>query len=106
MTLELGIILLLFAVTGYAGTGVALAVARGRIQGAGEHDIGMIGVGILLFGFATLCAGVLSGLGGICALGAPITWASYLFAARRLGLFAVGAGAIDTVPAEEPRPTT
>lgn len=106
MTLELGIILLLFAITGYAGAGVALAVARSRSAGAGERDIGMVGVGILLFGFATLCAAVLSGLAAVCAIGASMTWASYVFAAQRLGLFAVGAGPLGAVHTEEPRPTS
>lgn len=106
MTLELGIILLLFAATGYAGAGVALAAARARSLGAGERDVGMIGVGVLLFGFATLCAAVLSGIAGVCAVGGSITWASYLGAAQRFGLFGLRAGSLDTVPAEEARPTS
>ena len=106
MTLELGIILLLFAVLGYAGAGAAFAVARARVHAEGEHDVGMLGVGVLLCGFATLCAGVLSGLAGICALGGTITWAGYLFAGQRLRVFTVRAGPLGEVPAEEPRHTS
>ncbi|HSJ15357.1 MAG TPA: hypothetical protein VK939_13125 [Longimicrobiales bacterium] len=106
MTIELAIILLLFAAVGFAGAGAALAVASRRLHRVGERDVGMLGVGVLLFGFAMLCAGVLSGLAGICALGGPVTWASYLFTAQRLGMFEVGAGPLGEVPAEEPRHTT
>ena len=60
MTLELGIILLLFATVGFAGAGAAIALARSRALES-EHDLGMLGVAMLLLGFAALCAGVLGG---------------------------------------------
>lgn len=106
MTIELAIILLLFAMAGYGGAGASFAVARARLRSEGERDVGMLGVGVLLFGFATLCVSVLSGLAGVCAVGGAITWASYLFAARRLGMFEVGAGPLEPVPEEESRHTT
>ena len=105
MTLELGLILLLFAAIGFSGAGAALGVARARAHADGERDVGMLGVGTLLFAFATLCAAVLSGFSGVCAIGSALTWASYLFTAQRMGVFRVGCGPLDEVPAEEPRQT-
>src|SRR5690606_20100234 len=47
MTLELGIILLLFATVGFAGAGSAIALARSRALDA-DPDLGMLGVAALL----------------------------------------------------------
>jgi hypothetical protein len=106
MTLELGLILLLFAAVGYAGAGAAFAVARTRVDAEAERDFGMLGVAALLVGFATLCAAVLGGLAAVLAIGTIVTWAGYMFTAQRAGLFRVHCGSLGEVPAEEPHQRT
>lgn len=106
MTVELGFILLLFAAVGFAGAGAAFAVARSRADVDSERDLGMLGVGVLLLGFATLCAAVLGGIAAVLAIGTVVTWAGYLFTAQRAGLFQVHCGPLGDVAAEETRHTT
>lgn len=102
MTLELGLILLGFAAIGFSGAGAAVAVARSR-TGESERDLGMLGVAVLLFGFAALCAAVLGGLAAVLAIGTVVLWAGYVYAAQRSGLFQVQCGPLGEQPAEEPR---
>lgn len=105
MSIELGLILLLFAVIGYMGAGAALGVARSRDDGepGTERDLGMLGVAALLFGFATLCSAVLGGMAAILAIGAVVTWASYLYTAQRVGAFQIECGSLSSFTAEEHR---
>ena len=105
MTVELAAILLVFSTIGYGGAGAALAIAHNRAREEPERDLGMLGVATLLLGFAALCSGVLGGIPAVVAVGMPVTAASYLFTAQRLGLFQVRCGPLGEVPAEEPRHT-
>jgi len=102
MTFELAAILLLFSSIGYGGAGAALAVARSRAADERERDLGMLGVAALLLGFAVLCSAVLGGLAGVLAIGGPVTLATYLFTAQRLGVFEVLCGPLGEVPEESP----
>lgn len=108
MTFGLQLILLLFAVVGYGGTGASLAVARYRRLADGERDLGMLCVAAMLFVFGTLCTVVGAGVSGIFAFGGVVILASYLFMARQMGLFEVDAGGTppaQSEPTEEtPRP--
>lgn len=106
MTVGLKLILLLFAVVGFGGTGASLAVARYRHLCDGERDFGMICVAAMLFAFGALCAGVGTGLSGILAFGGVVMLAGYLFMARQMGLFEVDAGGsppAQSEPTEESR---
>jgi hypothetical protein len=51
MTAGLQIILLMFALVGFAGTGASMAVANSRRKVDGERDAGMLGVAAMLFIF-------------------------------------------------------
>jgi hypothetical protein len=89
----LRLILLMFALVGFAGAGVALAVARQRTLQQAERDIGMISVAAMLSGFGALCTAVATGLVGVLAFGGVAVWASYVLMAQHLGLFEVDSGA-------------
>jgi hypothetical protein len=85
------IMLLLFALVGFAGAGAALAMARYRLLGEGERDLGLGGIAAMFLAFGTLCTVAASGLFGVLAFGGVVVWASYLFMAQRLGLFRIEA---------------
>lgn len=106
MTAGLQFVLLVFAVTGFAGTGACLAVARSRFATEGAHDAGMFGVAAMLFIFGSLCSTVASGLVGIIALGGVALWIGYVVTAQRVGLFRIETGFLEAAHAEEPRQTT
>ncbi|MFW6079756.1 MAG: hypothetical protein ACODAE_09050 [Gemmatimonadota bacterium] len=107
MTVGLQIILLLFAVVGFGGTGASLAVARYRRLADGERDLGMWCVAAMLFLFGALCTGVGVGLSGILAFGGVVILVSYMFMARQMGMFEVDSGGdsppTETEPTEESR---
>lgn len=106
MTAGLHIVLLAFAIVGYAGTGASLAVARARFVNDGERDIGMFGVAGMLFMFGALCTLVGSGIAGVLALGGVALWVGYVVTAQRLGLFTVETGLFEHEHEHEPRQTT
>lgn len=89
MDAGLRVILLLFALVGFGGTGASLGVARYRQVADGERDIGMLGVALMLFIFGALCTAVAAGASGILAFGGVAMWASYVLMAQHLGLFRV-----------------
>ena len=72
MTQGLQLVLLFFALFGYAGAGASLAVARYRRLSDGERDLGMIGVAVMLLLFGALCTLVGVGASGIPAFGGVI----------------------------------
>src|SRR5690606_30581577 len=92
MSESLRIILLLFALVGYAGTGASLAVNRYRRLTEGERDVGMVGVAAMLFIFGMLCTTVGVGLAGVPAVGGVVIWASYTFMAQHMGMFTIETG--------------
>lgn len=106
MTAGLHLVLLVFAVIGFAGTGAALAVARGRYVNDGEHDAGMIGVAVMMFAFGSLCTMVGSGLLGVVAFGGVMLWAGYVVTAQRVGLFRIETGWLEEALPAEPRQRT
>lgn len=81
--------LMFFAAIGFAGAGVAHAVARARELEEGQSDIGMRAVTLLLFLFGSACALVVAGVSGICAFGGIVSWFSYVVAAQRVGVFQI-----------------
>lgn len=83
------ITLLFLAAVGFAGAGVAYAVGRAREVMEAETDIGMRAVTLLLLSFGVVCALVAVGLSGVFAFGGVIAWASYVFAAQRVGVFEI-----------------
>lgn len=89
MSQAIMITLLFFAAIGFAGAGVAFAVGRAREVMEAETDIGMRAVTVLLLTFGVVCALVAVGLSGVFAFGGVIAWASYVFAAQRVGVFEV-----------------
>ena len=105
MTAGLQVILLLFALIGFTGTGAAIAVARGRRVADGAYDGGMLGVAAMLLVFGTLCAMVGGGLAGVLAFGGVTGWVGYVVAAQRIGLFRIETGWLAEAPTEEPRQT-
>lgn len=99
MTLQgMRMMLLMFALVGFAGAGAALAVARYRFVGEGERDLGLGGIAGMFLTFAALCTVAASGLSGVLAFGGVVVWGSYLLMAQRLGLFSIETRA--TPPAE------
>ncbi len=87
MSWAIVVTLLFFAALGFAGAGIALAVARSREQREGESDLGMRAVTLLLFSFGSACTFVATGLAGVLAYGFVIAWFSYVFSAHRLDVF-------------------
>ena len=87
------LMLLVFALVGFAGAGAALAVARYRLLSEGERDLGLGGIALMFLIFGALCTTAASGLFGVLAFGGVAVWASYLLMARRLGLFHIEARA-------------
>lgn len=85
------LMLLVFALVGFAGAGAALAVARYRLMTEGERDLGLAGIALMFLTFGALCTTAASGLFGVIAFGGIVVWASYLLMARRLGLFQIEA---------------
>lgn len=101
MTVQgLRLVLLVFALAGFTGTGVALAVARYRYLTDGVRDWGLAGVTLMLFVFGALCTLAASGVWGVLAFGAVITGATYLIAAQHIGMFR-----IETPDGTAPPPT-
>lgn len=105
MTAGLQLVLLVFAVIGFAGTGASLAVARGRYVKDGERDAGMIGVAVMMFVFGSLCTMVGSGILGVVAFGGVMLWVGYVVTAQRVGLFRIETGWLEESHAAEPRQT-
>lgn len=89
MSYGLQLVLLVFAVVGFGGTGDALAVARHRRLTDGERDLGMLAVAAMLCVFGTLCTIVAVGLAGVFAFGGVVLWAAYVFMAQHMGIFRV-----------------
>lgn len=83
------LMLLVFALVGFAGAGAALAVVRHRLMEEGERDVGLTGVALMFLTFGALCTMAASSLFGVLAFGGVVVWASYLLMARRLGLFQI-----------------
>lgn len=83
------LLLLVFAIIGFAGAGASLAVARSRWFHECDRDVGMLGVALMLTIFGALCTVVAVGVGGIGAIGPVVIWASYVFMAQRLDLFRI-----------------
>jgi hypothetical protein len=106
MTAGLQIILLVFAMIGFAGTGAALAVARSRYVSDGERDAGMLGVAAMLFVFGALCTLVGSGVSGVAAFGGVMLWVGYIVTAQRVGLFRIETGWPEEAAAAEPQQRT
>ena len=106
MTAGLQLVLLVFAVIGFAGTGAALAVARARHVNDGEYDAGMIGVAVMMFVFGSLCTAVGSGLLGVIAFGGVMLWVGYVVTAQRVGLFRIETGWLEEACQAEPRQRT
>ena len=79
--------LMLFSVIGYAGAGIALALGRARELEECEPDFGMRVVSAMLLAFGSICTFVAVGLAGVFAFGGVVSWASYMFAAQRVGVF-------------------
>ena len=79
--------LLFFGALGFAGAGMAWAVARARELEDGDTDVGMRVVSLLLCLFAAACSYVAAGLVSIFAFGGVIAWFSYVMAAQRVGVF-------------------
>lgn len=83
------LMLLVFALVGFAGAGCALAVARHRLIAEGERDLGLSAIAGMFLLFGALCTVAASGLFGVVAFGGVAAWASYLLMAQRLGLFEI-----------------
>lgn len=95
--------LLFFAAIGFAGAGVAFAVARAREINEGENDVGMRAVAVLLGFFGGTCAFVAGGLSGLFGFGAVIAWFSYGLASNKLGVFRIEQSSSYREPAAERR---
>jgi hypothetical protein len=95
------LMLLIFALVGFAGAGAALAVARYRFVAEGERDLGLGGIAAMFLVFGALCTVAASGFFGVIAFGGVAVWGSYLLMARRLGLFRIEAREV-TPPEREP----
>jgi hypothetical protein len=92
MTVQgLRIVLLVFALVGYAGAGASLAVARFRYLTDGERDAGLLGIAVMLFAFGALCTMAGSGLWGVLAFGGVAVGAAYLLTGQHIGMFRIEA---------------
>ncbi|HSJ07160.1 MAG TPA: hypothetical protein VK936_10675 [Longimicrobiales bacterium] len=105
MTAGLQLVLLGFALVGFAGAGVSLAVVRLRGR-EGERDGGMIAVTGMLLVFGALCAVAGTGLLGVLAFGGVATWVAYVVTAQRVGLFRIETGWLEETLPAEPRQRT
>lgn len=85
------LVLLVFALVGFAGAGAAVAVIRSRWLIEGERDLGLAGIAGMFAVFGTLCTIAASGLFGVLVFGGIVVWASYILMARHLGLFRIEA---------------
>lgn len=85
------IMLLIFAMAGFAAAGAVLAVARCRLVSEGERDYGLSAIAGMFMVFGTLCTIAASGLFGVVAFGSVVTWASYLLTGQHVGLFSIEA---------------
>lgn len=83
------LMLLVFALVGYAGTGAALAVGRHRLMTEGERDLGLAGIGLMFGTFGALCTIAASGLVGVLAFGGITVFGTYLYMGQRLGMFEI-----------------
>jgi hypothetical protein len=106
MTAGLRVVLLLFAVVGFAATGASLAAARHRFVSDRENDLGMVAVSLMLLVFAALCTAVAAGFSGVFAFGGVILWASYVVTAQRIGLFRVDTNREEETTVAGPRQRT
>jgi hypothetical protein len=86
------ITLMLFALVGFAGAGIALAVGRAHELEECETDFGMRAVAVMLLAFGAVCTFVAIGMAGVFAFGGVVAWASYMFAAQRVGVFQLYSG--------------
>ena len=80
MSLVIAAALVTLAALGFAGAGIALAVARTR-------EIIEVAPAIMLFALAASCAFVVTGVSGICAFGGAVSWFSYVVSAHRMRVF-------------------
>lgn len=87
MSQGITIMLMVFATVGYAGAGIAYAVARAREIEEAEDDIGMRVVAALLAFFAAVCTFIAAGPSGILAFGGVVAWFSYVVTAQHAGVF-------------------
>jgi threonine/homoserine efflux transporter RhtA len=105
MTAGLQMVLLGFAMVGFAGTGASLAVAQGRRRLDGDRDAGMLGVAAMLFVFGSLCTVAGSGVLGVLAFGGVVLWVGYVVTAQRVGLFEIETHLPQEQETAEPRQT-
>ena len=89
MSHALAMTLMFFAAIGFAGAGVARAVARAHEMVEAETDLGMRAVMLLLFAFGAACMYVAAGVAGILGFGAVVAWFSYILTAHRLRVFRI-----------------
>ncbi len=92
------LMLLVFALAGFAGAGAALGVARQRLLADGERDAGLSAITFMFALFGALCTLAASGPVGVIVFGGTVVWGSYLLMARHLGLLRIEIST--TVPAE------
>ncbi len=83
------LMLLIFALGGFAAAGAALAVARYRLVSDGERDYGLGAIACMFILFGAMCTIAASGFFGVLAFGGVVTWASYLLMGQRVGLFII-----------------
>ena len=81
--------LMVFAAFGFAGAGIALAIARGREVTEAETDLGMRTVALLLLLFGGACAFVALGFAAILGFGGAVGWFCYMLAGHRIGIFRI-----------------
>jgi hypothetical protein len=81
--------LFVFATVGFGAAGAAIAVARFRLLGDGERDLGIAAIAGLFFLFGALCTIAASGLAGVFGFGIVVVWGAYLIMGQRLGLFSI-----------------
>lgn len=96
------LMLLVFALIGFAGAGAALGVARHRFLADGERDMGLGGIAAMFLAFGALCMVAAGGLSGILGFGGVAVWGSYMLTARKLGFFTIEAREIPSAE-REPR---
>lgn len=83
------LMLLIFAMAGFAAAGAALAVARYRLVSDGERDYGLGAIAGMFLMFGTFCTIAASGLFGVMAFGGVVTWGAYLLMGQHVGLFSI-----------------